>query len=144
MSKWTGLALIAFAAILGGSYYLLSQSKGKSSAIGINAESEMDVEDFDTEESDGMDKADNTYDMMNETDDDADDTDTMKDTVHPQDPADVETIDDEDDTGEMVQNPTVGDTATTTQQPKQQPTKKPAHEKPHQPNGQSPTPSPRK
>jgi len=140
MSKWTGLALIAFVAILGGSYYLLSQSKGKSSAIGISAESEMDVEDFDTEESDGMDKADNTYDMMNETEDDTDDVDTMKDAVHPQDPSDVETIDDEDDTGEMVQNPTVG--TTTTQQ--QQQTKAPPHENPRQPSSKSPATHPQK
>lgn len=75
MSKWTWASVLAFAAILGGGYLLLSQPQAqplvKATEAGPSTlgTADTDVEDFDTSDDAGVDdKGDNTYDMLEDPD----------------------------------------------------------------------------
>ncbi len=104
MNKWTLLASLAFLAVIGGGYYLLSQRQDRPSAV--NGAGDLDVEDFDAEEGLDSDKSDNTYDMLDDNDQAG--TSTPK-AAGPAGAAakGVETIDDEEEQGQTVRDPVV-------------------------------------
>ena len=105
MNKWTLLALVAFLAVVGGGYYLLSQRQERPAPI--DGSGDLDVEDFDAEEGLDGEKSDNTYDML----DNADAAGGADQAPVAKNPAakGVETIDDEDERGQTVKDPEVID-----------------------------------
>ena len=105
MNKWTLLALVAFLAVVGGGYYLLSQRQERAATIDGNGD--LDVEDFDAEEGLDSDKTDNTYDML----DNADASGGADQAPQPKNQATkgIETIEDEEEKGQTVKDPEVID-----------------------------------
>jgi hypothetical protein len=111
MNKWTWLTLVAFVAVLGGSYYLLSQPKGKSWGPSTpQSEGEDAVGgDFDEPGDDGDDR-DGNYDMLDDPDAGQGAAGLPHSAARPRSSkggTGIETIDDGDDPGETVQDPVV-------------------------------------